>query len=411
MDNFFTGLSSALSLSPVKSPAATQSSPAGRGGQVGVGLRLNSKLQILEVVEGGAAANNGLIRVGDSLTSVDGTVVVGQKPQDITHLLLGPPGSIAALGIRRPDGGQNVIQVNRGQKQSVGVGMKLQRNDANEISVLEVARGGMAEELRVMPGDVIEEINGQNVLGWTITDATPLLRSSGGHLRVTFLRGAARERFSVEFEKGAATPGSTHNRGVTSTPPHVRQHSPASTRKGMSISSPRKRLPDEIPGSAPSPPVAGASDPIAKAQEAQQALEEAHRKLAEAQNMVAEAARLKMEAAAASGNNASAAAGGVGAGGYRDGGADGWVASGGSRRGSQDESAAANASMMAEARTASSEVERDAAVRRRAIEAEEKRRVAWQQEEEEVSEELAVRLRAAEAEAKRLQAWEEEEAK
>jgi hypothetical protein len=406
MDNFFTGLSSALSLSPAKSPAATQSSPASRGAQVGVGLRLNSKLQVLEVVEGGAAANNGLIRVGDCLTSVDGTVVVGQKPQDITHLLLGPPGSIAALGIRRPDGGQNVIQVNRGHKQSVGVGMKLQRNDANEICVLEVARGGMAEELRVMPGDVIEAINGQNVLGWTTTDATPLLRSSGGHLRVTFLRGAARERFIVEFERGAATPGSTPNRGMTVSPTLHRRHSP----NGVSISSPRKRLQDEIPGSATSPSVA-APDPIAKALEAQQALEEAHRKLAEAQNMVAEAARLKMEAAAASGTNTGAGGGGAGAGGYGDGGSDGGIAAGGSRRGSQEESAALHASMMAETRTASSEAERDAAVRRKAIEAEEKRRAAWEQEEAQVAEELAVRLRAAEAEAKRVRAWEEEEAK
>lgn len=375
MDQFFQGLSTALSVSPMKSPSVSQS-PASRTGQVGVGLRLNSKLQILEVVEGGAASNNGLIRVGDFLTSVDGAVVVGEKPQDITHLLLGAPGSIAALGIRRPDGTQIVVNLNRGSKQSVGVGMKLQRNDANKISVLEVARGGMAEGLRIMPGDVIEDINGQNVLGWTTTDATPLLRSSGERpLRVTFLRAAARERFTVEFEKGAAA-----DKGMSTSPNH-RQNSPHPPKEHEATSTSRLSHP---PHSSFSPAVA-AADPMAKAMEAQHALEEAHRKLAEAQSMIAEVAMLKAETAAP---------------GHREGGSR--------RRSREDEAAEVHASLMATMSEA--QAEREAAVRRQAVQAEIKRRAAWEQEEAEVAEDLSVRLRAAEAEAKRVRAWEEEEA-
>lgn len=84
-------------------PAAAGNGRAQRLGFGGVGLRLGDKegrVQIVEVLPGTPAANAGL-RVGDTLTHVDGTPVSGLTPDILTERLRGPVGSQVALIVER----------------------------------------------------------------------------------------------------------------------------------------------------------------------------------------------------------------------------------------------------------------------------------------------------------------------
>ena len=54
--------------------------------------------------------------------------------------------------------------------------MKLQRNEAGEVTVTDVTVGGAAQSAGVKTGDVLECINGKNVLGATVRDVVPLLQ-------------------------------------------------------------------------------------------------------------------------------------------------------------------------------------------------------------------------------------------
>jgi hypothetical protein len=95
--------------------------------QVGIGLKLNSKLSVIEVVAGGPAAAAGVIHEGDTILAIGGREVTGWTAHQCIPLIAGDEGTYCELLIRKAEGGPNVqMRICRGAKPQAGVGCLLQ---------------------------------------------------------------------------------------------------------------------------------------------------------------------------------------------------------------------------------------------------------------------------------------------
>lgn len=172
---------------------------AATGGNEGIGLRLNGMLIVQEVVTGGPAHACGVIDVGDQLLSIDGLDVSGKKPAEISHLIVGPQGSTIDICIKKKVGGAKVpIKLHRGTQAPGGVGMKLQRNDADELVVEGVQPNGAADVGGVQVKDILVTINGKSILGLTVRDVVPLIAGpERTKLDLAVVRGESRAQVKL----------------------------------------------------------------------------------------------------------------------------------------------------------------------------------------------------------------------
>ena len=109
--------------------AACRSRGSGRRrGRVGLGFkyrRLKSGLfYVTEVREGGAAGRSGQVRMGDTLTHVDGASLLGVSTEGLGEMLLGANGTEVALTLQRGSGGAAAVEVRlvRGDSEGAGGG-------------------------------------------------------------------------------------------------------------------------------------------------------------------------------------------------------------------------------------------------------------------------------------------------
>jgi hypothetical protein len=77
----------------------------GEGRRAGVGLVLEARGRgpsfVAELAPGGSADRSGRVRVGDQLESVDGQLVNGKTPSDLSQIISGPEGTYVTLAFRR----------------------------------------------------------------------------------------------------------------------------------------------------------------------------------------------------------------------------------------------------------------------------------------------------------------------
>ncbi len=82
----------------------------------------------------------------------------------------------------------------------VGVGITISTQDSGiGIEIMEVTKGGPAEEAGILAGDRIVAVNGQEVAQVGLTEASNLIRGEeGSTVELTVLRGEAQLQFTVE---------------------------------------------------------------------------------------------------------------------------------------------------------------------------------------------------------------------
>jgi len=216
----------------IPSPTHARPPPAG------IGLKLNSKLSVVEVVPGGAADATGQFSVGDAVTHIDSKLVSGQKLADITHLLIGSEGSKVDITVLKGSGESTTIKLVRkptpiqqpgtaaavaqpppkseGPSKPItakpdapkpqskpGIGILIQRSATGELSITEVAPGGIAARSGVRVGDVLTHIDARSVVGYTVRDAVPLIAGDGrGSVRLLLLRGESKSQVEVTLHRG-----------------------------------------------------------------------------------------------------------------------------------------------------------------------------------------------------------------
>jgi hypothetical protein len=167
------------------SPASWSRSP---GARLGVGLQLSAKLEVKSLLAGGPGAASGVIQPGDVLLAIDGESVVGMKLEAVGPLLQGIPGSQTEITLRcKQTRREKRVTLVRLQAQA-GVGMVLRRNGANQLCVQSVEPGGAADAGGVVVGDVVEYIDGQNVLGKKLREVVPVILGEEGTLLTLVVR-------------------------------------------------------------------------------------------------------------------------------------------------------------------------------------------------------------------------------
>ncbi|EKX35425.1 hypothetical protein GUITHDRAFT_165989 [Guillardia theta CCMP2712] len=173
------------------------------GGNVGIGLRLDSKLQVQEIVAGGPCAACGVIGVGDVLVTVDGRDVQGKKVQEISHLIVGPQGSEVEIVVLKVKTGIRVpVKLLRGTVAQAGVGIKLQRNEDGEITVQDLHPQGSAARAGLKASDIIEKVGDLNVMGRTVRDIAPMFAGpENSSIQVTVLRGPQKTRMEFTLKR------------------------------------------------------------------------------------------------------------------------------------------------------------------------------------------------------------------
>jgi hypothetical protein len=158
------------------------------GARLGVGLQLSAKLEVKSLLPGGPAAASGVIQPGDVLLEIDGESVVGIKLEAVGPLLQGLPGSQTEITLRckqtRRDKRVTLVRL----QAQAGVGMVLRRNGANQLCVQSVEPGGAADAGGVVVGDVVEYIDGQNVLGKKLREVVPVILGEEGTLLTLVVR-------------------------------------------------------------------------------------------------------------------------------------------------------------------------------------------------------------------------------
>lgn len=93
----------------------------------------------------------------------------------------------------------------------VGIGVTVQaREDKNGIDIIRVEPGGSAQEVGIMPGDILTAVDGQSLIGMDINQTKTLITGKEGtKVTVTILRGTeektfqlTRKRLNVEVASG-----------------------------------------------------------------------------------------------------------------------------------------------------------------------------------------------------------------
>lgn len=135
-------------------PAAdvTRRDAAEAAGHVGIGARIratNDRTVEITAVADDSPADQGGLRPGDQLLSVDGAAVHGLDAEAVAELIEGPEGSVLALSVSRP-GAQLSVTVQRGTLKQGTVESRLRRWETGLIGVITVPEliPGAADELR-----------------------------------------------------------------------------------------------------------------------------------------------------------------------------------------------------------------------------------------------------------------------
>jgi hypothetical protein len=169
------------------SPASCSRSP---GRRLGVGLQLSAKLEVKSLLSGGPGAASGVIQPGDVLLAIDGHPLQGMPLAAVGPLLQGLPGSQTEITLRckQTRREKRVTLVRLPWQAQAGVGMVLRRNGANQLCVQSVEPGGAADAGGLVVGDVVEYIDGQNVLGKKLREVVPMILGEEGSLLTLVVR-------------------------------------------------------------------------------------------------------------------------------------------------------------------------------------------------------------------------------
>ncbi len=118
------GMVSSFSMNPAfsSSPAKKSGSPTSLSNLCGIGIvfqagnRLNGQggLIVASLAVDGPADKSGQVRVGDILESIDGMDIHQLNPENLSPLILGPPGSKVLLGFSCPDSTRRMVELTRG---------------------------------------------------------------------------------------------------------------------------------------------------------------------------------------------------------------------------------------------------------------------------------------------------------
>jgi hypothetical protein len=95
---------------------ASQASLCGIGIAFQAGNRVNGEggLIVASLVVDGPADRSGQVHVGDILESIDDRDIRQLNPENLSSLILGPPGSKVFLGFSSPDSSRRTVQLTRG---------------------------------------------------------------------------------------------------------------------------------------------------------------------------------------------------------------------------------------------------------------------------------------------------------
>ena len=81
-----------------------------------------------------------------------------------------------------------------------------QKNDMFELVVQGLEPGGPAQTSGIMLDDIIESVNGSNVLGKTVRDVVPIIAGPEGTIvSLTVLRGPNRSRSVIHVKRAKRT--------------------------------------------------------------------------------------------------------------------------------------------------------------------------------------------------------------
>jgi len=175
-------------------------------------------LYIKEMSEEGAAAECGILKVGDCLMTIDGEKVYGNSAQDISRRIKGPLGSPVAVKFRRnivhKDGRCEYMMVapvlTRGataelpQPAGIGVVFKVGHDAGMYVKAMS-PDGAAAMSEQIMLNDLLIAVNGKDVYRKPVTQVTPMLVGSfGSTVGLTFVRLAdgKETQYKVKLVRG-----------------------------------------------------------------------------------------------------------------------------------------------------------------------------------------------------------------
>ena len=86
------------------------------------------------------------------------------------------------------------------------LGIIVTLNDEKKVEVVEVIKDGPSSKLDIMPGDIIEKVNGEKITGVTLEETVAKMKGPvGTKITVTFYRPAKSKTFDYEITRGTFT--------------------------------------------------------------------------------------------------------------------------------------------------------------------------------------------------------------
>ncbi|KAJ1480440.1 hypothetical protein T484DRAFT_1810757 [Baffinella frigidus] len=186
-------------------------------------MQAGGEVEVIGMVKGGAAERSGTLQVGDLLLSIDGIKLHGMAQTAILDLVMGPADTIVEMEVLRDatsvltveirresrsrDHGQGTVRPvgsgefdpsmyagsdSAGSDEAGGVGISVGR-DEQGFRVTEVIRGGAADSVGIVIGDLLESIDGEFLTldgSMTHHDIGDLLRGPPGSWVMLELRRA-----------------------------------------------------------------------------------------------------------------------------------------------------------------------------------------------------------------------------